>query len=310
MKKATAFLLSLIFLLTACTAKETNVKDSTEMAGGTAELNSAADAEAAEWTGTGGCYKLMSAISPPNAQNVISASGQLYFTTSTDTIQDNVIEYNEELQTQDSTTLYSSGNNLIFCEGADGIWVSEYDYIDGEGYTVFTLVSPDGEILRRFTYQTCDGRSVRYMVCASDMLYLTLTTRCLEVVSEYGERVCVIDSTKDSYDTTVLGSDGQAYAIYESDTGCDVYTVDTGGASIEYQFSTSDGTAFSGNAYCADSGWLFLFENDTGLFGIGAGGEETPIVIWSECNITPSYLLNVIPMEDNFFSFYFTTERT
>lgn len=306
MKKAIALLLSLLCLLTACTPRAAEVEAGSETAKDTAQLSSAVDEETGEWTGTGGCYKLRSAISPQDTENVTALDGELYFTTLSYTVRGNIMEFDTALRTQDSAALYSSAAYLAACGCADGIWVCEYTYIDGEGCIAFTLLSPNGEELRRFTYRTCDGRSVDSMVCTSGMLYLTLSLRCIEVISEYGESVCVLGDSDNPCGDAVLGSDGQVYAIYSTDTGCDVYTIDTASASTHYQFSTRDGRAFSGNTYTADSGWLFLLENDTGLYGIGAGGEETPIVIWAECNITPAYLYNVIPMEDGAYFLLFS----
>lgn len=308
MKKTIAFFLSLLCLLAGCATNSGETKNATDAAGDGSQLHSTVDAETGEWTGAGGCYKLKPAAGPSDAKSVILASGQLYFTASNHTMRDNVVEINAQLQNQECTALYASDNDLILCEGTNGIWVSEYDYIDEDGYIVFRLVSSDGEELRRFTYQTRDGHSVDSMVCASGMLYLTLASRCVEVISEYGESVCVFGNSNSPCGEAVLGSDGQVYVVYDTGAGCDVSMIDTASAGAQYQFSIRDGRAFSGNTYIADSGWLFLLENDTGLYGIGPGGKETPIIIWAECNITPVYLYNVIPMEDGSYFLLFYNE--
>ena len=277
MKRTIALLLALLLLLTlAGCGKEKTAEVQTLTVPGV-------DAETGDWIGQGGCYRL-EPYEGDGTQTTLAFDGKEY------RVYNNWDGWRLLL---DDETVYETTNQVCGARPVDrGIWICE-ELRDGDDWTArFVRIDGSGNVQSSIDTKLPTGSFARVFSIDGERLVLNCSD-CLRIYDEQGTSLAVIPHAEWA-GQLLTGSDGVLYYIEENDQGGGtVSAIDAEGADFRELFCYERGQLCRG-----DDAAPFLLIRDTGIDRIQVDGSADPLVIWEECGLGVSGLLDVKAQPD------------
>ncbi len=275
MKKILTLLLTLALLLTlsACGGKQE------EAAQTEAAAVPGVDAESGRWIGLGGCFRLEPCEEESEAQSVFTFGGREYC------FHD---DWDGRRITRGDETIYETANIVDGLRAAEtGIWICEELRDGGDWYARFVLIDGDGGVQDSLDVRLPSDSYPRSFSTQEGLLLLNCSD-ALRVYSREGELQAEIPHAEWA-GQLLNGGDGVLYYVEEGEqAGGSVSTIDVSDGAFRQLFRYERGTLCKGDGMSP-----FLLILDRGIDHLQADGSTEPLVIWDECGLGVSGLMNV-----------------
>ncbi|MBR1457129.1 MAG: hypothetical protein IJ594_08245 [Oscillospiraceae bacterium] len=278
MKRILAFLLVLLSVLTLAACGR-----GAESAGQQTLTVPGVDPASGQWIGEGGCFRL-EPCEGDGTQTTLVFDGREY------RVYENWDGW--RLFNGDETVNETMNNVCGVCAAESGIWICE-ELRDGNDWSArFVRIDGSGNVQSDVAAKLPSGRFPRGFSMDGDRLALNCTDR-LRIYDEQGTILAEIPHAEWA-GRLLIGGDGRLYYVDEDDQGGgSVSTIDVEGADFRELFHYERGQLCGG-----DDEAPFLLIRDTGIDRLRADGGASPLVVWEECGLSVSGLLDVKAQPD------------
>ena len=281
MKKILAGLLCVMTLAGLCGCGKSPVEPAEEK--NTALTVPGVDPESGAWIGQGGCYRL-EPCEGDETQTGFTFDGKEY------RVYDN---WDGWRITCGDETIYETANMVSGVHaGETGIRICE-ELRDGDDWSArFVRIDGNGAVQDSLDVRLPAGSYPRSFSTQEGLLILNCSD-ALRVYDEQGTSLTAI-SHAEWAGQLLTGGDGVLYYVEEGEQGGgSVSTIDVDGSVFRQLFTYERGKLCRG-----DKTSPFLLILDTGIDRLQADGSASPLVIWEECGLSVSGLLNVKARQD------------
>jgi len=242
------------------------------------------DAASGAWIGRGGCFRLEPCEDGDSARSTFSYEGQEY------RFYDG---WDGSRITRGDETIYETKNVVSGVRPAEqGIWVAEEIRDGNDWYEHFTLLSGSGDERYSLHIKLPADSFPRTFALDGDALILNCSD-ALRLYDTQGESLAVIPHAEWA-GGILTGSDGTVYFVDEERLGGgSVSSIDVEGSSFRELFTYERGSICRG-----DDSAPFLLIHSEGVDRVQSDGSASPLVIWAECGLSVSGLLEVKAQPD------------
>lgn len=235
------------------------------------------------WTGLGGCFKL-EFLDDNDSYRMCRFGEGLAFMSLTE-------DFRYRVSDGEGKLLFE-GSVKGLAPGPDSIWLSAWAG-GGQDGDILLRLSRDGTELVR----TSLADATRHLASdAAGNAYAVVDSRVC-VYAPDGTALGAVDSGEDGYISVLAGGDGRVW-LFGADEGAYVAPIDPDNFALGEKYDVPEG---AGGLMTGNERGVFLYDSGPALtLWTPQTGEESIILVWSECAVTSADISNIIPDGDGY----------